>query len=175
MLARPSSEEASQKLTFILYPTRGGDRTFRNQDLVEALAQERGEALLLLYVANVHFLDHLAGPVQIDVVEKELDELGEFLLALAQERAEKSGLTVESVVLQGEFQQSLKEVIKENEVTAVVLGRPAHDAAHTTIDFISNLAQALPVELNVETYVVHEGEIVEHYQLNQAQGDITSA
>ena len=159
-------------MTSILYPTRGGDTTYRNQDRAAALAQERGESLLLLYVANVHFLDHAAGPVPLQLVEKELDELGEFLLALAQERAEKAGVVVESIVYHGEFQQSLIDVIKQHEVTAVFLGRPAHDAALTTIDFISNLAQSLPVELDVETFVVHEGEIVEHYQPPQAKEDI---
>jgi len=162
-LIRPSSQEASQKVTSILYPTRGGDTTYRNQDRVAAVAMERGETLLLLYVANVHFLDHLVGPVQLASVEKELDELGEFLLALAQERAEKAGLAVESVVCHGEFLQSLIDVIKEHKVTAVFLGRPAHDAALTSSDFISNLARSLPDKLGVESFVVHEGEIVEHY------------
>lgn len=167
-LNRPPVQEANQKVTFILYPTRGGDRSYRNQDQAQALAQERGEALLLLYVANVHFLDHAAGPVRVDLIEKDLEEMGEFLLALAQEHAETAGLTVESVVCHGEFQQSLIDVIKEYEVTAVVLGRPAHDAAHTTIDFISHLAQSLPVKLQVETFVVHEGETLEHYRPPQA-------
>jgi hypothetical protein len=49
--------------------------------------------------------------------------------------------------------------------------RPAHDASLTTMDFISKLAQSLPVELGVETYVVHEGEIVEHYLPPQAKAD----
>jgi hypothetical protein len=43
--------------------------------------------------------------------------------------------------------------------------------ALTTLEFISNLAQSLPVELGVETYVVHEGEIVEHYRPPQAKAD----
>jgi nucleotide-binding universal stress UspA family protein len=171
-LIRPSSQEASQKVTSILYPTRGGEPTYRNQDRAAALAQERDETLLLLYVANVHFLDHMAGPVSLDLVEKELDELGEFLLALAQERAEKAGVAVDSVVYHGEFQQSLIEVVQRHEVTAVFLGRPAHDAALTTQDFISNLARSLPVELGVEAFVVHEGEIVEHYLPPQAEGDV---
>ena len=78
---------------------------------------------------------------------------------------------VESVVCRGEFQQSLIELIKKHEVTAVILGRPAHDAALTTMDFISKLAHSLSVELGVETYVVHEGEIVEHYQSPQTKAD----
>lgn len=162
-------------MTFILYPTRGGDSTYRNQEQAQALAQDRGAGLLLLFVSNVHFLDHVAGPVKVDLIARDLEEMGEFLLALAQEHAEESGLTVESVVRQGEFQQSLKEVIKEYAVTAAVLGRPAHDAAHTTIEFISTLARSLPVELGVESYVVHEGEIVEHYLPPQAEGKMDQA
>ena len=49
--------------------------------------------------------------------------------------------------------------------------RPAHDAALTTMEFISNLARSLPIELGVETYVVHEGEIVEHYRPPQSTAD----
>jgi hypothetical protein len=72
-------------MTTILRPTRGGEASYPNQDRAIKLAKERDADLLLLYVANVHFLDRLAGPVIVDV-ETELEEMGEFLLALAQER-----------------------------------------------------------------------------------------
>ena len=150
-------------MTFILYPTRGGDRTYRNQERAQALALERGESLLLLYVANVHFLNHISGPVQVDLIEKDLEEMGEFLLALAQEHAEETGLKVESVVRQGDFLQGLRDVISQNDVAAVVFGRPVHDTAITTVEYISNLAQSMAAKEEVETFVVHEGEIVEHY------------
>ncbi len=151
-------------MNFILYPTRGGDRTYRNQNKVQELAQERGEGLLLLYVANVHFLDNIAGPVHVELLERDLEEMGAFLLALAQEHAEEAGLAVESIVRHGEFGQSVLDAIAQNPVTAVVLGRPAHDDAFTTVDFISNFARALALDPGVETFVVHGGEIVEHYQ-----------
>lgn len=148
----------------ILYPTRGGDTTYRNQDRATSLAKERGETLLLLYVSNVRFLNHTAGPVHMDLVRKELDELGEFLLALAQERAQNSGVEAETLVLHGEFQQALKEAIQEHDVAAVVLGRPAHDKALTTIEYVSRIAQSIATDLGVEALVVHDGEFVEHYQ-----------
>lgn len=148
----------------ILYPTRGGDTTYRNQDRAAALAKERGETLLLLYISNVHFLDHTAGPVHMDLVQKELDELGEFLLALAQERAQNSGVKAETLVLHGEFRQALRQMIREYEIAAVVLGRPAHDKALTTVEYISQIAQSITKDLGVEAFVVHEGEFVEHYQ-----------
>jgi len=148
----------------ILYPTRGGDSTYRNQDRAAELAREQGASLLFLYVGNVHFLDHTRGPVHVEILEQELDEMAEFLLAMGQERAEKSGIQTDRLIKHGEFREALVEVVQENEVTAVVLGRPAHDTAHTTIEYISDFAKSITTELGVEAYVVHKGEIVEHYQ-----------
>lgn len=148
----------------ILHPTRGGDTTYRNQDRAAELAKERGANLLLLFVGNVHFLDHARGPVHVDILEQELDGMAEFLLAMGQERAEKTGVQADRVIKHGGFREALVEVVQENDVTAVVLGRPSHDTAHTTIEYISDLAKSIASELGVEAFVVHEGQIVEHYQ-----------
>lgn len=148
----------------LLYPTRGGDTTYRNQDRACTLAKELGADILLLYVGNVSFLDTIAGPVHVDVVQKELDEMAEFLLTVAKERIEKSGIKARRILKHGAFREALMETIQEYEVTAVVLGRPAHDKALTTIELISSIAKMIATELNVETFVVHEGQIVEHYQ-----------
>ncbi len=147
----------------VLYPTRGGDTTYRNQDWACDLALERGADLLLLYVSNVHFLDHIAGPVQLGLIEKELDELGQFLLAIAEERAQKRGVEANRLVLHGEFRQALKEVVQTKNITAVVLGRPSHDTAVTTIEYIDSLARSITAEYGVESFVVDQGEVVEHY------------
>jgi nucleotide-binding universal stress UspA family protein len=96
----------------VLYPTRGGDRTHRNQDRAAALAKERNARLIFLYVSNVSFLDRLGGPVRVDILEDELDDLGEFLLAMAQERAEKSGVKTERVIRHGRFRPALADVIE---------------------------------------------------------------
>ena len=63
-------------MSTILYPTRGGDSTYLNQDWVFELTREEGASLLLLYVSNVRFLDLLAGPARLDLMEAELDEFG---------------------------------------------------------------------------------------------------
>lgn len=147
----------------LLYPTRGGDTTYRNQDRACTLAKELEANILLLYVGNVRFLDTVAGPVNVEVVQKELDEMAEFLLAVAEERVEKSGVEAERVIKHGVFREALIETIREYGVTAVVLGRPAHDKALTTIEFISSIAKMIATDLNIETFIVHEGQIVEHY------------
>jgi len=152
----------------LLYPTRGGDRTYRNQDRAADLARERDANLVFLYVSNVSFLDRLGGPVRVDILEEELDDLGEFLLAMAQERAEKSGVRTERAVRHGRFRPALAEVIEEFGVTTLVLGRPAHDDAITTVDYISQVAQTMAADHGIEVLVLHEGEVVEQYGAGEA-------
>jgi RNase H-fold protein (predicted Holliday junction resolvase) len=99
--------------------------------------------------------------VPLDLVEAKLDELGEFMLAMAQERAEKAGVTADTVVRHGMFDQALKEVIQEYSVETVVLGSPADDAAIMTPEYLQKLVQFLRAETGVEVIIVHGGEIVE--------------
>jgi nucleotide-binding universal stress UspA family protein len=147
----------------ILYPTRGGENAYRNQDWAITLAQERSADLLLLFVSNVRFLDRFARPVPVQLVQEELVSMGEFLLALAQERAEKAGIQARTICLSGSFPQALKDVAEQQEVTTVVFGRPAQDTAITSAEYLSELAQSLTAELGVETFVIDQGEIVEHH------------
>ncbi|HIQ01546.1 MAG TPA: hypothetical protein EYH30_05385, partial [Anaerolineales bacterium] len=41
----------------ILCATRGGEASYRTQDAAIALARERGDSLIFLYVVDTHFLD----------------------------------------------------------------------------------------------------------------------
>jgi nucleotide-binding universal stress UspA family protein len=150
-------------VTTILRPTRGGESSYANQDRAIALAKERDADLLLLYVANVHFLDRVAGPVIVDV-ETELEEMGEFLLALAQERAEKAGVRAETVVLHGDFREALQQVIQEHEeITTVVLGSAAGGTGVTPPGYLEDLVQWFQTEYGIEVIVVDGGEIIEHH------------
>ncbi len=150
-------------MTTILRPTRGGEASFPNQDRAITIAKERDADLLLLYVANVHFLDHVAGPVIVDV-ETELAEMGEFLLAMAQERAEKAGVRAETIVRRGEFREALEQVIQEHEeITTLVLGAAIEETSVTPAGYLEEMVKSLLAEYSIEVIVVHEGEIIEHY------------
>ena len=151
-------------MTTILRPTRGGESSNANQDRAIALAKERDADLLLLYVSNVHFLDRVAGPVLVDIAA-ELDEMGEFLLAMAQERAEQAGVHAKSLVLRGVFREALAQVLKEHpEVTTVVLGAAVEGTSVTPAGYLEDLVRWCHAEHGVEVIVVHEGEIVEHLE-----------
>jgi nucleotide-binding universal stress UspA family protein len=157
-------------MTTILRPTRGGEASYANQDRAVALAKERDADLLLLYVSNVHFLDRVAGPVIVDI-EAELDEMGEFLLALAQERAEKAGVRAKTLVLRGQFREALSQVVQEHEeVTTVVLGSAAGGTGVTTPGYLKDLVQWCHTECGIEVIVVDGGEIIEHHKPEKVAG-----
>ncbi len=143
----------------LLCPTRGGKASYANQDCAIALAKERGAELIFLYISNVHFLDLTAVPKLFDI-ESELDEMGEFLLVMAQERAAKAGLEAQTVVRRGEFRETLQEVITEYQVTTVVLGAAGEETGVLTEEYIDMLSDELCTETGAEFIVVHNGEIV---------------
>ena len=149
-------------MTTILYPTRGGTSAYLNQDWAVDLAKDRGADLLLLYVSNVHFLDLITGPVRLDIVEAELEDLGEFLLAIAQERVEKNGFAADTAVRSGEFVNALEEIIKEKDISIVVLGCPTDDTGVTSEGYVSKVAENLQASSNIEVFVVGKGRVVLH-------------
>jgi nucleotide-binding universal stress UspA family protein len=146
----------------ILCTTRGGEASFPNQDRAVQLAKEQGSPLIFMHVTNVEFLDHLASPVLIDI-ESELKHMGEFVLAMAQERAEKAGVEVTTVSKIGDLKQALLEVIHDFDIHTVILGSPAGETALTTQSYLQGLIQSLLKETDVEVIVVHNGEVIEQY------------
>jgi nucleotide-binding universal stress UspA family protein len=143
----------------LLCPTRGGEASYPNQDQAVELAKERDAHLIFLYISNVHFLDLIAAPKVFDI-EAELDEMGEFLLVMAQERAAKAGIEADTIVRRGEFRETLKEVIDEYQVTTVVLGAAGEETGVLTEEYIDALSEELCAETGTEFIVVHQGEIV---------------
>jgi hypothetical protein len=72
-------------------------------DLDEARCQQ---------ISDSSFLERLASPVLVDV-EQELDELGEFVLVMAQERARAAGIEAEALVRRGDFKSVIYALVEE--------------------------------------------------------------
>jgi nucleotide-binding universal stress UspA family protein len=143
----------------ILAPTRGGEASYPNQDRVIALAKEKKAELYFLYITDISFLDRISSPVLIDV-EEELDEMGRFVLTMAQERAAKQGVSAEAMVRRGQFKDVLNKVVAELGADFLIFGSPATGDAFTTFDFLKDLAIDVAATHQVETIILAEGEIV---------------
>jgi nucleotide-binding universal stress UspA family protein len=131
----------------ILCATRGGEASYRAQDAAIVLAQERGDELLFLYVVDIGFLDKTERAVRPDVVAAEMEKMGEFLLVMAQERAQAQGVTASYILRHGHLREELKATAQQPDVTMVVLGTPVGaDSA-----FIPASLKAFAAEIEAET------------------------
>lgn len=146
----------------ILFPTRGGPASYPNQERVIALAKEEEARIVFMYVADVQFLSQVMSPVVVDV-EAEIEEMGEFMLAMAQERAAEAGVAADILVRRGVFRKALKEAIAETEADVVVLGAPVKGTGITTPAYRKELIRQMIEEMDVEVLVVDGGEIIAHW------------
>jgi nucleotide-binding universal stress UspA family protein len=137
----------------ILCATRGGEASRRAQEKAIALAKERGDELVFLYVVDIHFLDKTAAPIVVDV-GNEVTKMGEFLLLMAQERATQEGVAATTIVRKGKVREELKRAAHEGGVTLVVLGRPVGDDSVFHLTSLQNYAADLEAETGVETRII---------------------
>lgn len=144
----------------ILSPTRGGEPSYLNQDRAITIAKERKAKLIFLYVSDVQFDDQVAAPILEDVAA-ELEEIGEFLLSMAQGRAAEAGLEVEAIVKSGHFREVLETAIKELGVDTLILGSSEEDSSLTTTDYLRELSTELANAFSIEVILLRGGEITE--------------
>jgi nucleotide-binding universal stress UspA family protein len=137
----------------ILCATRGGERSYRAQDAAIALAQERGDDLVFLYVVDLHFLDKTAGAGVVDVAS-EMTKMGQFLLVMARERAEAAGVQAETVSYQGEVREEIINAARREGVSLVLLGKPAETESVFELAGLQALAAEIEAETGVETRLV---------------------
>ena len=137
----------------ILCATRGGEASYRTQDAVIAKAKSEGASILFLYVADVEFLKHTSTGVRPDIVQQEMDRMGEFLLAMACERAENAGVAAEPICRHGDLFQALKGVAMEAEVSMIAFGRPAEGGIFQ-LGALEKLVEKLEEETGVETAII---------------------
>jgi nucleotide-binding universal stress UspA family protein len=144
----------------ILSPTRGGESSVLNQDRAIALAKERNAELIFLYVSDVQFDDELPQETLVNV-GAELEDLGQFILSMAKERAIQENQQVETLVLSGNFRQVLDKVIQENNVDMLILGSPVEAGSFTTPVFLQKLSSELANKYSLEVILLRAGEILE--------------
>lgn len=161
-------------MTTLLMPTRGGPASYPNQDGAIALARAEGARLVFLYVAHARFLNLMMSPVLVDM-EAEMEELGEFLLAMAQERAAQAGVEASALVLRGLFRDALREAIAETEADIVLLGTAAGESGITTPSYREELISEVVAETGVAVFVLDNGEIVARYGPEEQQPDAGAA
>ena len=138
----------------ILCATRGGEASRRTQEAVIEMARKEGASILFLYVVDVEFLRLTARGVRPDVVSTEMEHMGEFLLAIAVERAQKAGVLAEAVVLHGPLIEALESAAEEHGADAVAFGRPAGVESSFSLSDLETMAARIGEDMGIETFIV---------------------
>lgn len=137
----------------ILCATRGGEASYRTQDAAIALAKERGDTLLFLYVVDLHFLDKTGGSIVVDV-GNEVAKMGRFLLLMAKERAAEQGVEADTICRKGNVPEELKNAAREEGASLIVLGRPADEESVFQLADLEAFAAEIESETGVETRII---------------------
>lgn len=137
----------------ILCATRGGEDSQRTQQAAIALAKERGDELVFLYVADTSFLSQIAAPVVVDV-EAELDQMGRFQLAIAQEQAAEQGVEAQVSIRHGQLRTQLGLAARELGATLIILGHPRGRMAVFDEADLQLLAADLALQTGAEVRVL---------------------
>ena len=150
----------------ILCPTRGGPGSYKNQDKAIEIAAERGCKLVFLYVSGIAFSRHLISPIVLQNIQDDLEDMGEFLLAMAQERAEKQNVVADTMIKQGVFSKALLESISELDVSTLIVGSPDRGQGLMTEEYLENLANLIHETKEIEIILLKKGEVVNRKEGN---------
>ena len=138
----------------ILCATRGGEASQKTQDAVIAMAKEQGATILFLYVVDVEFLRLTARGVRPDVVSTEMEHMGEFLLAMACERAAAQGVEAEACLRHGSLVKALESAAREEGADAIAFGRPAGPDSSFALADLEELAAQIEEDIGIKSYIL---------------------
>ncbi|NIQ77785.1 MAG: hypothetical protein GTN93_06785 [Anaerolineae bacterium] len=106
-----------------------------------------------LYVVNTGFLDKTERAFRRDVVTTEVKKMGEFLLDMALERAQKQDVAVGFVLRYGDLREELKATAHDPKVAMVVLGKPASEGSVFSQTELEALGAEIEAETGAQVYI----------------------
>lgn len=110
-------------MTGIVCAIRGGPNSQPTIDKAISLSQDKNQQIYFLYVVNLDFLVHTEiGRSQI--FYDQLDQMGEFILLMAQEQAKGKNVSAEGIIKHGQVREEIIGLAKEVQANYVVLGVP---------------------------------------------------
>ena len=107
----------------IVCAIRGGPNSQPTIQRAIRLAQETGLELHFLYVVNLDFLTHTASS-RVRTISEEMKQMGEFILLMAQAKAEAQGVAAQTEIRQGDVGQEIVSLCRELDADYLVMGQP---------------------------------------------------
>jgi nucleotide-binding universal stress UspA family protein len=139
----------------IVCATRGGEVSRRSQERAIALARERGDPLIFLFIADTNFT-RPANAALAEALADELERLGKGLLCIAYSRAQEQGVSAEMVVRHGAVRQVIQDFLREVKASTLILGAPGTGSEKKTFSpgEMPQFARQITANTGVEVLVV---------------------
>jgi nucleotide-binding universal stress UspA family protein len=140
----------------IVCATRGSEASRRTQEQAIALAQERGDLLIFLFIVDTALV-RPANKDMADIVIDELERLGRRLLCIAQARARERGVEAEMAIRHGDVQQGVESFLREVSADTLLIGAPRSGAEHPAFDpsALDEFAERLRANIGTEVIIVN--------------------
>lgn len=107
----------------IVCATRGGQGSRAVQLAAIERAKETGERLVFLYVVDVHLIEEYDEALS-GAMHAEFQWLGEALLRVAQQRAEREQVEAEIAIREGVVRDEIEAFLRESDAAVLMLGAP---------------------------------------------------
>ena len=95
------------------------------------LAREIEQQIHFLYIVNLDFLEHTARS-RIHTISKDLRQMGEFILLIAQDQAQSQDIVANGAIREGNVGEEIIRFCQETQADFVVLGSPKGEHEHNT-------------------------------------------
>lgn len=137
-------------MSVIVCATGNGERSRSVQGRAVEVARRQQKRLVFVHVVDAALLAGMDESLHA-AARAELAWLGTATLRLAQDRAQRQGVSADSVVLYGDVRASLENFIAQQPVDLVLMGAAVGDA-------MRSFARHIQDDLGIPVQVVTQGE-----------------
>lgn len=107
----------------IVCAIRGGEESQHTIAKAIELSADTGLTILFLYVVNLDFMTRTSSS-RVQTINKEMHDMGDFILLDAQGKAKAKGVEAEGVIRSGKVFDEIIALCNERQADYVILGRP---------------------------------------------------
>jgi nucleotide-binding universal stress UspA family protein len=142
----------------IVCATRGGQGSRAAQLKAISCAQETGDRLVFLYVVDLNILGEYDEFLS-SAIHAEFHWVGQALLRIARQRAERADIDADIVVRDGAVKEEIERFLQECNASQLLLGAPRGTSTVFGDDAIEQFAQMIEDDTGVPVFVVRPEDI----------------
>ncbi len=150
------------KQLHIVCAARGGKGSQPAVKRAIELARERNARLTFLFVVDTEFLSHSMMVAPPSVIREQLEDMGEFIMAMLQAQAREAGVIADYAVREGPVREQIRQFVEENDVDVLVMGRPHGETDADLFDegTVTHFAATLEQETGVDVILVSQEDVL---------------